>query len=139
MIVAQKKRILLVDDEPDLVRLVSLRLEAAGYEVTPAYDGQQAIDLVKIKDKPDLIVLDLMLPKMDGYKVCRLLKFDERYKKIPILIFTARAQAEDIQLAMDCGADAYLTKPFEAQTLLEKLGGLLTLAQSQKGSREKEG
>lgn len=122
-------RILLVDDEPDLVQLVSMRLQGVGYEVTPAYDGQEALDRVK-ESKPDLIILDLMLPKMDGYKVCRLLKFDERYQKIPVLIFTARAQAEDIKLAMDCGADAYLTKPFEALVLLEKLKELLEAAKA---------
>ena len=126
---SDKVRILVVDDEPDLVQLVSIRLQAAGYEVTSAYDGQQALDRVK-ESKPDLIILDLMLPKMDGYKVCRLLKFDERYQKIPVLIFTARAQAEDIKLAMDCGADAYLTKPFEAPVLLEKLRDLLNAAKT---------
>ena len=119
-----KPRVLLVDDEPDLVQLVSLRLQSTGYQVAVAYDGQEALDQVK-KEKPDLIILDLMLPKMDGYKVCRLLKFDERYKKIPILIFTARAQEEDIKLAMECGAESYLTKPFEAQALLGKLEELL--------------
>ena len=120
----EKKRILLVDDEPDLVQLVSLRLQAAGYEVQTAYDGQQAIEQVK-KNRPDLMILDLMLPKIDGYKVCRLLKFDERTQNLPILIFTARAQAEDVTLATECGADAYLTKPFDASTLLSKLGELL--------------
>ncbi len=120
----EKKKILLVDDEPDLVQLVSLRLQAAGYEVEVAYDGQQALDQVK-KVRPDLIILDLMLPKFDGYKVCRLLKFDERTSRIPILIFTARAQVEDVTLASECGADAYLTKPFDAQTLLGKLDELL--------------
>ena len=122
-----KPKILLVDDEPDLVQLVSLRLQAAGYEVAAAYDGQEGLDQVK-QYQPHLVILDLMLPKMDGYKVCRLLKFDERYKTIPVLIFTARAQVEDIKLAMDCGADAYLTKPFEASILLEKLKELLQKA-----------
>ena len=121
---SDKTRILLVDDEPDLVQLVSLRLVTAGYEVAVAYDGQQALDRVK-ESKPDLIILDLMLPKMDGYKVCRLLKFDERYQKVPILIFTARAQAEDIKLAMDCGADAYLTKPFDLGELMHIVAMLL--------------
>ena len=119
-----KPKVLLVDDEPDLVQMVSLRLKAAGYEVTTALDGQQALDRVK-ESKPDLMILDLMLPKLDGYKVCRLLKFDERTKEIPVLIFTARAQEQDIKLATECGADAYLTKPFEAKTLLEKLQDLL--------------
>ena len=120
----EKTRVLLVDDEPDLVQMVSLRLQSAGYEVVPAYDGQQALDQVK-QSRPDIIILDLMLPKMDGYKVCRLLKFDERTKGIPVLIFTARAQVEDVTLATECGADAYITKPFDARVLLDKLQELL--------------
>lgn len=119
-----KVRILLVDDEPDLVQMVSVRLTAAGYEVSTAYDGQEALDQVK-RVRPELVILDLMLPKMDGYKVCRLLKFDERTRGIPILIFTARAQVEDVTLATECGADAYLTKPFEAKILLGKIQELL--------------
>ncbi|MBI1953902.1 MAG: response regulator [Candidatus Omnitrophica bacterium] len=126
------KNILLVDDEPDLVQLVSLRLTSAGYEVATAMDGQQALDQVK-KAKPDLIILDLMLPKLDGYKVCRLLKFDERYKAIPVLIFTARAQAQDIQLAMECGADAYMTKPFDAAGLLAKVSELMNEERAPRG------
>lgn len=117
-------KILLVDDEPDLVQMISLRLKSVGYEVVTACDGQEALEQVK-QTKPDLLILDLMLPKLDGYKVCRLLKFDERTKELPILIFTARAQEQDIKLASECGADAYLTKPFEAKVLLGKLQELL--------------
>ncbi len=113
-----------MDDEPDLVQMVSVRLTAAGYAVSTSYDGQDALEQVK-RAKPDLIILDLMLPKMDGYKVCRLLKFDERTRNIPILIFTARAQVEDVTLATECGADGYLTKPFEAKVLLGKIQELL--------------
>ena len=123
----RKTRILLVDDEPDLVQMVSTRLKAAGYEISTAYDGQEALEKVK-ESRPDLMILDLMLPKLDGYKVCRLLKFDERTRGIPILIFTARAQVEDVTLATECGADAYLTKPFEAKVLLSKLQELLAAA-----------
>ena len=123
----QKIRLLLVDDEPDLVQIVSIRLAAAGYEVVTASDGQQALDQVKEKH-PDLVILDLMLPKLDGYKVCRLLKFDERTRSIPVLIFSARAQVEDVTLATECGADAYLTKPFEAKALLAKIQELLAAA-----------
>lgn len=108
------KRILLVDDEKDLVELVSRRLQAAGYEVVSAYDGREALDQVN-RQKPDLILLDLMLPGMDGFKVCRLLKFSEGTKNIPVLIFSARCQQEDRQTAQECGADGYLTKPFDAQ------------------------
>ena len=120
----KKVRILLVDDEPDLVQMVSVRLTAAGYEVSTAYNGQEALDKVR-QSRPDMMILDLMLPKLDGYKVCRLLKFDERTKSLPILIFTARAQVEDVTLATECGADAYLTKPFEAKVLLGKIQELL--------------
>jgi len=119
-----KKKILLVDDEKDLVETVAFRLEATGYQVIKAYDGQEALAKAK-KEKPDLIILDLMLPKMDGYKVCRLLKFDEKYKFIPIILFTARAQEEDKKLGKEVGADDYLTKPFEPQVLLSKIEALI--------------
>lgn len=119
-----KKRLLLVDDEKDLVETVKFRLEANNYEVLTADDGSEGLDKAK-KEKPDLIILDLMLPKMDGYKVCGLLKADVRYNKIPIILFTARAQEEDIKLCKEVGAEAYITKPFEPQVLLSKIKELL--------------
>ena len=119
-----KKRILVVDDEKDLVETVTFRLEASGYEVIAAGDGQEGLDKAR-KEAPDLIILDLMLPKMDGYKVCRMLKFDEKYKEIPIIMFTARAQETDKKIGEDVGVDAYITKPFEPQQLLEKIAELL--------------
>jgi len=115
-----KKRILLVDDEPALVELIKIRLEANGYEILTAGDGQQALDTAR-KEMPDLIILDLMLPKIDGYKVCRMLKFDEKYKKIPVLMFTARAQESDKKLGEEVGADGYIVKPFEPSALLSKI------------------
>jgi len=118
------KRILIVDDEVQLVEMVKMRLEAAGYEVISAYDGQDGFEKAK-KDKPDLIILDLMLPKMDGYKVCGLLKSDARYSKIPIVMFSARAQDEDVRLGKDLGAEEYVTKPFEPKILLDKIRGLI--------------
>ncbi len=119
-----KKRILVVDDEVDLVETLTFRLEANGYEVIKAHDGQVGLDIAK-KDKPDLMILDLMLPKMDGYKVCGLLKADARYKKIPIIMFTARAQESDKKIGEEVGADAYITKPFDPQVLLAKIKELL--------------
>jgi DNA-binding response OmpR family regulator len=77
------------------------------------------------KEKPDLIILDLMLPKLDGYKVCRLLKFDERYKHIPILMLTAKTQEKDKILGKETGADEYITKPFEMDYLMEKVKSYL--------------
>ena len=119
-----KKRILLVDDEKDMVFAVKLQLEANHYEVLTAGDGQEALDKSR-KEKPDLIILDLMLPKIDGYKVCRMLKFDEKYKKIPIIMFTARVQKSDEKLGFEVGADAYITKPFEPKMLMAKIKELL--------------
>ena len=120
-----KKRILLVDDEEELVRAVQARLEANDYEVITAYDGEEALRKAR-EEKVDLIILDLMLPKMDGYKVCATLKHDERYRKIPVLLFTARASEEDERIGIeDCKADGYLTKPFEAQTFLQRVRELI--------------
>lgn len=130
-----KARILLVDDEAVLTRMVSIRLVSAGYEVVTAADGKQALGQAK-RLKPDLIILDLMLPKMDGYNVCRLLKYDAHYSKIPVLILTARTMDKDIRLAIDCGADAYLTKPFDAKVLLDRVKQLLEKAQVEKSQQE---
>lgn len=118
------KKILLVDDEAQLVEMMKMRLETSGYEVITAYDGQQAFERAR-KEKPDLIILDLMLPKMEGYKVCGLLKSDARYAKIPIIMFTARAQEEDVALGKSLGAEDYITKPFDPKILLDKIRGLI--------------
>ena len=119
-----KAKLLIVDDEKDLVETLTFRLEANDYEVIKAFDGQDGLDKAK-KEKPDLIILDLMLPKMDGYKVCGLLKADARYSKTPIILFTARAQESDKKMGEDVGANAYITKPFEPQVLLGKIKELL--------------
>lgn len=119
-----KKRILLVEDEKDMMETVRLRLEANGYEVISAYDGKEGLEKMR-QELPDLLILDLMIPKVDGYKVCRMLKFDEKYKKIPIIMFTARCQVADKKLGQEVGADAYITKPFESETLLHEIERLL--------------
>jgi len=119
-----KKRILLIEDEVDMVYALTLQLEAIHYEVLSATDGQTGLDMA-YKVKPDLIILDLMLPKMDGYKICRMLKFDEKYKNIPIIMFTARVQDQDKKLGQQVGADAYITKPFDSKVLLDKINTLL--------------
>ena len=119
-----KKRILIVDDEEDILNVLRFRLEANNYEVLSASDGQEGLNKARSM-KPDLIILDLMLPKLDGYKVCRMLKFDEKYKKTPIIMFTARVQKSDEKTGYEVGADAYITKPFEPQILLKKIKELL--------------
>ena len=119
-----KKKILLVDDEPDIVKAVQIRLTEANYEVIVANDGQEALDKA-YKEIPDLIILDLMLPKVDGHKVCGLLKSNTKYNKIPIIIFTAKAQQEDMKISKEVGADAYITKPFDSRRLLSQVEELL--------------
>jgi DNA-binding response OmpR family regulator len=115
-----KKKILVVDDEADLVETVRFPLEMEGFNVLVCYNGEDALNQAR-KENPDLILLDLMLPKLDGYKVCRLLKFDERYKHIPILMLTAKTQEKDKILGMETGADEYITKPFDIDELMKKV------------------
>ena len=119
------KKILVVDDEIDLVETLRFPLELEGYNVLVSHDGEDALNQAR-KEKPDLILLDLMLPKLDGYKVCRLLKFDERYKHIPILMLTAKTQEKDKILGMETGADEYITKPFEMDYSIEKVKAYLS-------------
>jgi DNA-binding response OmpR family regulator len=114
---AEKKRVLIVDDEPDIVESLKFNLELEGFDCLVAYDGEQA--LLKAKENnPDLILLDIMLPKMNGYKVSRLLKFDNNYKHIPIIMLTARTQKSDIKLGEETGAEEYVTKPFDMDELI---------------------
>ena len=121
----EKNRILLVEDERDLVETMIFQLEAAGYEVVVAYDGLDGLEKAK-KENVDLIILDLMLPKMDGYRVCALLKKDSRYSKIPIMLFSARAQESDLKMGEEVCADAYVTKPFDSKALLVKIKELIS-------------
>jgi DNA-binding response OmpR family regulator len=118
------KRILVVDDTEDVVKVVKMYLEHHDYEVITTNDGQEGLEKAK-SEKPDLIVLDLMLPRMNGYKVCGLLKRDTRYAKIPIILFTAKTQEKDMKLGQEVGADAYITKPFEPEVLLSKIEELI--------------
>ncbi len=115
-----RQRILIVDDEMDLLTVLKFGLEAEGYEVVTASDGEQGLAAAR-QLIPDLMVLDLMLPRMDGYKVCRALKFDERYKRIPIFILSARTGETDRRLALELGADEFHTKPYEMRTLIERI------------------
>ncbi len=121
---AEKARILLVDDEPSIVKMVGKRLEVEGFDVLVAMDGQDALAKARAEN-PSLIVLDLMLPKMNGYEVCTMLKQDARFQKIPIIIFTAKTQEKDEKMALECGAEGFVRKPFRAQELLEKIRTLL--------------
>lgn len=115
-----KQRILIVDDEKDIVESIKFRLEFEGFECLVAYEGEEA--LVKAKsENPNLILLDIMLPKMNGYKVCRLLKFDESYKHIPIIMLTAKTQETDRLMGKETGADEYVCKPFVMDELVKMI------------------
>ncbi len=115
-----QKKILVVDDEVDLVETLRFPLEMEGFNVLVSYNGEDALNQAR-KETPDLILLDLMLPKLDGYKVCRLLKYDEKYKHIPILMLTAKTQEKDKLLGKETGANEYITKPFEIDELMKKV------------------
>lgn len=124
---SDKPKLLLVDDEPSIVKMVGKRLEVEGFEVEVAMDGQDGLTKAQ-NGKPDLIILDLMLPKLNGYEVCTMLKQDSRHKHIPVIIFTAKTQEKDEKMALECGAEAFVRKPFRAQELVEKIKGLLESA-----------
>lgn len=114
------KKILLVEDEEDFATALTAVLHGRGYDISWAKDGEEGLRIAR-QMAPDLIILDVMLPKMDGYKVCRLLKFDERYKHIPIIMLTARAEDTDIEIGQKTGANDYVIKTIKPATFLEKI------------------
>ena len=120
MIESDMKKILIVDDEPDIVETLKFLVESEGFEGITAMDGEDAFKKAK-EMNPDIIILDVMLPKINGYKVCRLLKFDSKYKHIPILMVTARSQEEDKIIGEETGADEYITKPFDIEEVIRKI------------------
>lgn len=111
------KRILAVDDEKHILRLVQINLEKAGYEVTTASNGREAIDAVR-NQRPDLVVMDVMMPEMDGLEALQILKNDDSTASIPVVMLTAKAQDADVFQGWQSGADLYLTKPFNPMELL---------------------
>ncbi len=111
--------ILVVDDEEDTVELARMVLEFEGYRVFSANNGQEAIDFLKTQDeKPNLVLLDVLMPKMDGLKVCKWIKENPNLKEIPVLLFTAKVGNKDRIAGEKVGADAYIAKPFSADDLL---------------------
>ncbi|MEW6376190.1 MAG: response regulator [Thermodesulfobacteriota bacterium] len=118
------RKILVTEDSPTILEILKSVLEEEGYEVITAMDGHQALELAR-NEKPDLMILDLMLPKIDGYKVCRMLKFDEKYKNIPIIMLTARTKESEENLGKEVGADAYIRKPFQPEMIIDKIRELL--------------
>ncbi|SEM97399.1 response regulator transcription factor [Lihuaxuella thermophila] len=127
------KKILVVDDEPSIVKLVQFNLEKEGFDVDVAFDGQAALE--KMKERlPDLLVLDLMLPKVDGLEVCRRIRQEKRH--IPILMLTAKSDEFDKVLGLELGADDYMTKPFSPRELTARVKAILRRVEALQGENK---
>ena len=119
-----KKRILIVDDEPDVLRLTSLRLEKVGYDTLTAVNAKDALDIIETQ-KPDLVLLDIIIPVVYGTEICKRVKSDENLKHIPIILFTAHSDIMDTEKAKSFGADGFIGKPFDARELVSMVERIL--------------
>lgn len=120
-----KKKILLADDEEDIKTVIKLYLESKGYDVVTSYDGLDTLDKVKA-EKPDLILLDIMMPVINGFEVCKQLKADENTSHIPIVMLSAASHSDSVEQAIEAGAVDYIMKPFEPpriEAILKKILG----------------
>ncbi len=113
----KNRQILLVEDDLYSSETLKFALEAKGHKVTLATNGRDALNMVN-NEIPQLIILDIMMPKMDGYHFCRLLKFDARFKHIPVIIVSSKIQEADRKLGLACGGDEYITKPYDLNMLI---------------------
>ncbi len=130
-----KPRILVVDDEPEAVELVEFNLKQAGYAVATAADGAEALKKVRAQP-PDLIVLDVMLPEMDGFEICKMLRLEPATARVPVIMLTAKAAEIDRVLGLELGADDYLTKPFSPRELLLRIKKILARGQTGEKPRD---
>lgn len=119
-----RKRILVIEDQDSLLKLESILLTAKGFEVKAVADGQGALDALN-EEFPDLVLLDIMLPDLDGFEICRRIKEDPENRHVPVIIVTAKKTREDMDLGKKVGADAYITKPFKSAMLIESIQRLL--------------
>lgn len=132
-----KQKILIVDDTRDIVDLLRKRFRADGYDTAEAFDGEEALALVE-KYGPDMVILDVMMPKMDGIEVCRRLRREERHRNLPVLMLTAKSQVPDKVRGLDTGADDYITKPFDYKELAARVRSLLAKKAASEEMAEKE-
>jgi two-component system alkaline phosphatase synthesis response regulator PhoP len=128
-----KGKILVVDDEIYIVHILDFSLGMEGYEVVTALDGEQALEKLR-SEKPDLIVLDIMMPKLDGYEVCKTVKGSPDTAHIPVILLSAKGRNVDQKMGFDVGADDYITKPFSPRKLVERINQLLGQAVSERQS-----
>jgi DNA-binding response OmpR family regulator len=118
-------RVLVVEDEESLLKLESILLSSKGYSVTGVMDGKSALEEVRT-NRPDLVILDVMLPEIDGFEVCRRIKEDPDVSHIPVLILTAKKTSQDLARGQQVGCDAYMTKPFKSAKVLDMVQELLS-------------
>jgi DNA-binding response OmpR family regulator len=120
----KRSRILVVEDEESLLKLESILLSSKGYSVTGVMDGKSALEEVRA-NKPDLVILDIMLPEIDGFEVCRQIKEDPDTSHIPVLMLTAKKNSQDMERGRQVGCDVYMTKPFKSARVLDMVQELL--------------
>ncbi|MDC7239098.1 MAG: response regulator transcription factor [Spirochaetales bacterium] len=128
-------KILIIEDESDIRELISFNLEMSGYEVATAADGEEGLEKAS-RGGMDLIILDIMLPGIDGYQVCKYLKKDIETRDIPVLMLTARAEDDDVVYGLETGADDYMTKPFSPRVLIARIQSALRKSQADFGGKK---
>lgn len=119
-----RKKILVADDEANIVISLEFLMKREGYEVTVARDGQETLEAIA-RDRPDLVLLDVMMPRMTGFEVCQAVRADDALRATRILLLTAKGRDTDVAKGLALGADAYMTKPFSTQELVQKVAQLL--------------
>ena len=117
------KRILICDDDPAILRVLQVNLEVEGYDTLLAHHGEEALEIAR-REKPDLVILDIMMPRLDGYETCERMKADDTLKDIPVVFLSAKAQQSDIDRGKSYGVADYLTKPFDPDLLVETIDRL---------------
>ena len=118
------KKILIVDDEPNIVLSVEFIMTRSGYDVVTAADGEEVMGIL-LEESPDLIILDVMMPRKNGFEVCADIRGDQRFESLPILMLSAKGRDTEVRKGISMGADAYITKPFSTHELVEKVNELL--------------
>lgn len=118
------KKILVVDDEVHIVNILKFNLKKSGYDVITAVNGEEALSVIEA-EMPDLILCDVMMPKLTGFEVCQKVKSDDKYKNIPFILLTAKGQEVDKDIGLKFGADLYLTKPFSPKNIVDKITEIL--------------
>lgn len=119
------QKILIAEDEPDILELITFTLQFGGFEVIPTSNGEDALEMTR-KEKPDLVLLDVRMPRMTGYDVCKYLKSENEFRKTPVVFLSAKGQEAEVNTGLDLGAIDYILKPFAPEYLLDRLRNILS-------------